>query len=102
MVWPLIAVFFIWLGLNVLASFAVLRKTELPANKRSLQLVLVWLLPVIGAVVCLAFVLTDTRDSRPSLDKTAFVENADASGPDMVGPGICGCSDSGGGGDGGD
>jgi hypothetical protein len=102
MSWPLAAVLFAWLGLNGLASVAVLRNQSLPATKRLLQLALVWLLPVIGAVICLAFVLSDARERATDLDRTAFIDNADASGqPVDMAPGssICGCvgSDSGGG-----
>lgn len=42
-------------GLNLFASLAVLRAPSSTPSQRRLQLALVWLLPVIGAVLCLVF-----------------------------------------------
>lgn len=44
--------------LNVVASAKVLRIGTSTASQRALQLALIWLLPVIGAVVCMAVAST--------------------------------------------
>lgn len=41
------------LGLNLLASWVILRRQELSSGNRAAQVLVIWLLPLIGAVVCL-------------------------------------------------
>ncbi|MGQ5270749.1 hypothetical protein [Xanthomonas arboricola] len=93
--WPLIAAIIALLALNAFASLGVLRSGNLPLQRRFVQLALVWLVPVVGAVLCLSFLATDTISDEQSLDRTAFVDNADAGGlPYDAAPGssLCGCS----------
>lgn len=97
--WPMASVLAAWLVLNLLASAAVLRNPLLPASKRLIQLALVWLLPVVGAVVCLVFVSSATADGVPTSGRTAFGDGADGSvAPVEISMDPGGCS--GGGGDG--
>ncbi len=67
--------------LNILATLAVLRKDELSGRKRAVQIVLIWLIPCIGAIACLAFIATDTLHENVGSDTTSFVDNAGASFP---------------------
>jgi membrane glycosyltransferase len=43
------------IALNAIATWRVLRSPLLSPAQTTLQLALVWLLPVLGAVLCLAF-----------------------------------------------
>jgi hypothetical protein len=52
------------LGLNVVATFVVLGREEVSAGGRTVQLLLVWLLPLVGAILCLAVATTDGSGSR--------------------------------------
>lgn len=102
MSWPLASVLAVWLALNVVASVVVLRNPFLPATKRLFQLALVWLFPVVGAVVCLAFISSEATERASVLDRTAFVDNADASGGPVAAspdPDIGGCLGANSGGD---
>lgn len=51
---------------NIVASVAVLRVSVLSPSQRVLQLALIWLVPVIGAVVCAAFASSQTFGSTSS------------------------------------
>ncbi|MFB5855358.1 hypothetical protein WAB97_005895 [Stenotrophomonas maltophilia] len=52
------------LGLNLVATFVVLGREEVSAGGRTVQLLLVWLLPLVGAILCLAVATTDGSGSR--------------------------------------
>lgn len=91
--------------INVFASAAVLRVAAFSPTQRLLQLALIWLVPVIGAVVCAAFASSQALGpTSPSTIDPLYLPS-DGGGPDGPGMGICGCSggegggDSGGGGD---
>ncbi|MCL6712957.1 hypothetical protein M8R20_38905 [Pseudomonas sp. R2.Fl] len=91
----------VWLMLNFVASARVLGDADMPRSRRVAQLALVWLAPVLGAVLCLAFRATVTLGDKPFMERTAFANNADATGQEVSGAsgsGFDGCS---GGGDGG-
>ena len=55
--------------LNVVASAVVIRNREATASQRVMQLVVVWLLPVVGAVMCLVF---SRLRSDPVRDSSSF------------------------------
>lgn len=105
MSWPWILVIVAFLLLNGVASVRVLGASGAPSSVRLSQLALIRLLPVVGAVVCMAFHATYTPDDSTPLDRTAFANNADASGSPadpLAGSCLCGGagSDSGDGGGG--
>ncbi len=93
------------LGLNLFASRAVLRAPFSTPSQRRLQLALVWLLPAIGAVLCLVFAASQRGERRPGSDDGAntmpyAVLPADGSGDACTSSqaGDCGGGDGGGGG----
>jgi hypothetical protein len=95
MSWLWVSALVAFLALNAIASIKLIASQSHSIRQRTLQLVLVWLVPIVGAVVCLAFLVTDTVIEPHSLDRTAFADNADASGaPWDTPPGasLCGCS----------
>lgn len=51
---------------NIVASVAVLRVSVLSPSQRVLQLTLIWLVPVIGAIVCAAFASSQALASTSS------------------------------------
>ncbi|WP_303638302.1 MULTISPECIES: hypothetical protein [Stenotrophomonas] len=93
------------LGLNLVATFVVVGRDDLPVSSRAGQLLVVWLLPLVGAILCMAMA---TADGSPGRADGAGGGPYDASGshasdstsPHSYGGAECG-SDSGGGGDGG-
>ena len=64
--------------LNGFASLSVLRNHQAPLSQRSLQLAMIWLLPLVGAVVCLSFLATAEAADARDLDREAFAENVSA------------------------
>ena len=86
---------------NVAASVVVLRVSVFSPSQRLLQLALIWLLPIIGAVVCVAFASSQALGpASPSTIDPLYLPN-DGGAPDGPGIGICGCSGGDGGGGGG-
>lgn len=77
---PTIAVLLL-VALNLAASFSIVRN-RLPLAPRLFQLALVWLLPVVGAVVCLAFAASE-RGRSSGGESAPFVEGADPAGAAM-------------------
>ena len=88
--------------INVFASAAVLRVAVFSPTQRVLQLALIWLVPMIGAVVCAAFASSQALGPTSRTIDPLYLPS-DGGGPD--GPSMCGCSggdaggDSGGGSD---
>lgn len=81
----------IFIGANFAISVVVARRSPTGVAQRAAQIALIWLVPVLGAVLCLHFV-----SSHESGDKSSFGPPYDsgAGGPTS-------CGDSFGGGDGG-
>jgi hypothetical protein len=52
------------LGLNVVATVVIVRRDGLSAGGRTVQLLLVWLLPLVGAILCMAVATADGSGSR--------------------------------------
>ena len=88
--------------LNGLASVRIIRDENLSVVRRITQLLVVWLVPVVGAVICLVLGANDVL-AWSSRDRTAFVNNADASGEQSIAHSVSleACTGDGGGGDGG-
>lgn len=80
--------------LNLVASVAVLRATSMPPARRALQLALVWLVPLVGAALCLAFVIAD--NARPGT-APELIAPVDVICGDGLGAGPCNRADGGGG-----
>ena len=72
--------------LNLLASVAVIRNRGFSQRQRLLQLLVVWLLPVLGSVACLVFASTQFREISPaSSDFDPLYNPADGGYPDSHG-----------------
>lgn len=98
--WQWILLIAALLLLNGVASARIFSGSEMPPARRFTQIALIWLVPVVGAVICLVFNATDTLSSTPSLDRTAFVDNADATGEQVSESSrgcLGGCAEGGGG-----
>ena len=52
------------LGLNLVATVVIVRRDGLSAGGRAVQLLLVWLLPLVGAILCMAVATADGSGSR--------------------------------------
>ncbi|MCF5089446.1 hypothetical protein GIW57_04555 [Stenotrophomonas sp. PA-6-5C] len=94
------------LGLNLVATFVVLGREEVSAGGRTVQLLLVWLLPLVGAIVCMAMATADDSPARgdgtgggPADFSGGY--SGDSNSHHSYSSSDCGSGDSGGGGDGG-
>lgn len=93
------AVLGILVMLNLTATWVVLHSGGFSAAQRRWQLALIWLLPLIGAVVCAQLARTDAREAGLLISQhDPDLYGTDVVFPDYV-PSICGCSDGGDGGD---
>lgn len=103
--WVFFTIAALILCLNGACSFVIARNSFLSSWQRLTQLLVVWLLPVLGAIICLAVAASQSQERVSGLDNTAFVDSADAGGPLLgtSGSGDYGGSEGGdcGGGDGG-
>lgn len=52
------------LGLNLVATVVIARRDGLSAGGRVVQLLLVWGLPLVGAITCLALATADGAGNR--------------------------------------
>ncbi len=52
------------LGLNVVATVVIVRRDGLSVGGRTVQLLLIWLLPLVGAILCMAVATADGSGSR--------------------------------------
>ena len=86
---------------NVVASVVVLRAPVFSLSQRLLQLGFIWLVPIIGAVVCMAFASSQALGPASPSTMDPLYLPSDGGAPDGPGIGICGCSGGDGGGDGG-
>ncbi|WP_093137815.1 hypothetical protein [Pseudoxanthomonas sp. GM95] len=59
------ALLFIAVSMNIVASVAVLRLQDASGTQRFLMLVFVWLVPVLGAIICGAFSRAVARQPEP-------------------------------------
>lgn len=82
---------------NIVASVAVLRVSVLSPSQRALQVALIWLVPVIGAVVCAAFASSQAAGSTSSGTSDPFYLSSDGgvSGGQDAGFSGCDAGDSG-------
>ncbi len=56
--------FLLVLGLNVVATVVIAQRDGLSAGGRTVQLLVVWLLPLVGAILCMAVATADGSGSR--------------------------------------
>lgn len=89
--------------LNLIASFFIFRINDQTGTQRLLQLAVVWLLPVIGAVLCLAFATSLLPSAARGQATDAGMMAGDIPGRQIAGVSDCGdaASCDGGGSDGG-
>ncbi|NZA25661.1 hypothetical protein H0E84_04640 [Luteimonas sp. SJ-92] len=100
--WSIVALLAL-LTLNAIASVAVLRDPVATPGRRSAQLAIVWLLPVLGAIVCLAVASAHAREGVAGSIATPYADNAGGGQVDAAtSAGDCGGGGSDGGGCGGD
>ncbi|MCF7222768.1 hypothetical protein [Marilutibacter chinensis] len=106
--WMLVAAAVV-IVLNLVATTRILRAVAFSPSQQLVQLMLTWLLPVMGATICIAFArsqaIGDARE-RERLDPYACSDGASGDGyPALSGDGACGSAfggdGCGGGGDGG-
>lgn len=84
------------LCLNLAGSFVVLRHRDLSTSQRTIQLLVIWLVPIIGSIICIAFASSQSNGSDSGLDRKAFAENVGVEGTPSGVPGICSCNSEGG------
>ncbi|MGE8234811.1 MAG: hypothetical protein ACN6PQ_00885 [Stenotrophomonas indicatrix] len=94
------------LGLNLVASFVVLGRDDLPVSSRAGQLLVVWLLPLVGAIVCMAMATADGSPARADGSSGGPADfsggySGDSNSHHSYSSSDCSSGDSGGGGDGG-
>ncbi len=78
--------------LNAFASVVVLRVPVFSPSQRLLQIALIWLVPIIGAVICATFAYSLGPASPGTMDPLYLP--SDGGGPEGSGAGIWGCSGS--------
>ncbi len=94
-VWfPLLAALVV---VNAIASLLVLRARVFSPSQRMLQVAVVWLIPLAGAIVCAVFARSQTPGPRSSSAFDPLYLPSDGGGPDGPGFGPCGCNDATGG-----
>lgn len=76
---------------NIVASVAVLRVSVLSPSQRALQVALIWLVPVIGAVVCAAFASSQVAGSTSSGTSDPFYLSSDGGASAGQDAGFSGC-----------
>lgn len=76
---------------NIIASVAVLRVSVLSPSQRVLQLALIWLVPVIGAVVCGAFAASQALGPTSSSTIDPLYPSSDGSASEVQDLGFSGC-----------
>ncbi|WP_369942388.1 hypothetical protein [Xanthomonas medicagonis] len=77
---------------NIIASVVVLRVPVFSSSQRLWQFGLIWLVPIIGAVVCAVFASTQAPDPASPGTVDPLYLPSDGGVPDGPGIGICGCS----------
>lgn len=93
------------LVVNVLSSIRIARRVSLSRTQRLVQFAIVWCVPIVGAIVCLAVISIDAVLEEAVPDTTSFVESGAAGAIEWDAPpggSLCGCGGSDAGGDGGD
>jgi hypothetical protein len=67
--------------LNCYATYSITNNSSNTTERKALQLIMVWLVPIVGALVCIVFERSDklaTAVAKPQ----EFCENTDSSGSD--------------------
>jgi uncharacterized membrane protein YgcG len=78
--------------INAFASVVVLRVPVFSSSQRLLQLALIWLVPVIGAVICTVFAYSQALGPTSPGTMDPLYLPSDGGAPEGSGIGICGCS----------
>lgn len=96
----LIVVLLLVLGLNVVATVVIARRDGLSAGGRTVQLLLVWLLPAVGAILCMAVATADGSGIRGDTSLGGGYDHAggySGDGASQHSPGSPDCGSDGGG-----
>lgn len=91
----LIAALLLVATLNIVTCVAILRSPFFSRSQCILQMLVVWFIPVVGAIVCFVFLASQSRDEAAGLDRTAFVDGPCAVDGKPDGHGGCGSGDGG-------
>jgi hypothetical protein len=83
MSWPLVVLAVLVACLNVGASVALTRNTALSTSQFRAQLAVIWLLPILGAIICLLVGSMQSREQAASVHGGVFVDTIDQAGTDM-------------------
>ena len=67
--------------LDLYASDVILRSPSYSPMRKAAQVLVVWLIPLFGAIACLMFLRTDSLSS-PAAKPREFYENVDSTGSD--------------------
>ena len=89
------------LGLNVVATYVVVRRDDVSVVGRMVQLLLVWLLPLVGAILCMAAATAEGSSSRADGSGGGSYDSSGSYSSDSHSHGGSDCSSDSGGGDGG-
>lgn len=84
---------------NAAASAVVFRASVFSTQQLVLQMALIWLVPIVGAVVCTLFALSQMGAAAPPNAVEPLYLPSDGGAPEGPGIGVCGCGSIGGGGD---
>ena len=76
--------------INIAASVMVLRVSAFSASQRLLQLLLIWLVPVLGSVICATFASSQALGPASSSSFDPLHLPSDGGAPDGPGIGIGG------------
>lgn len=68
-------------ALNLYVTYVIIRNPSYTSSRKALQVLIAWLVPVVGAIVCITFSRTDELSS-PTSKPREFYENVDSSGSD--------------------
>lgn len=93
--WPTAVLVLLGL-LNLVATAGVVGSPSYSAAQRMLQTIVIWLLPVVGAVLCIRMVQLDAREAPPVLSAH---DPDPGTGVEAQGPSLCGCGGAGASGD---
>lgn len=95
-IWAMVSLALL-IGLNLLASVAVVRSASFSAAQRRAQIALIWVVPVVGGIIALAFIATDVPAHREAFVRDSGIHAGEETTLAHV-PSPCGCSSDAGGG----
>ncbi|MBX9401508.1 hypothetical protein K4L06_09300 [Lysobacter sp. BMK333-48F3] len=82
--------------LNLIATITVIRSPSYSSAQRLLQILFIWLVPVVAAVLCVRMAQLDASEARPEVSPH---DPDPGQGVEAQGPSFCGCGGAGANGD---